>query len=71
MRGSLEYGDVEPDICSGRDAWKWSVEGSCGNCQEVSVFRCHDGYKRYTDGTMDYTICEGLISCDGQLNLCP
>lgn len=69
-RGSLRYIDREPDVCAGRDAWKWDT-GACGRCQESAVYRCHDGWKIYTDDSMDPTICEGLISCDGQLNTCP
>lgn len=69
-RGSIEYMDREPDVCNGRDAWKWKV-GACRDCNESAIFRCHDGWKRYSDGTLAPTICEGLISCDDQLTLCP
>jgi hypothetical protein len=69
-RGSLQYMDREPDVCAGRDAWKWTIEGTCGDCLESTVFRCHDGYKRYSDGTVEPTICQGLISCDNTLMLC-
>lgn len=74
MRGSLEYRDREPDVCGTnpgdrRDAWKWEESG-CGECQESAVFRCHDGWKEYTDGTTDPTICQGLVSCDGNLTPC-
>lgn len=69
-RGSLRYADREPDVCLGRDAWKWKV-GACGNCQSSAVFRCHDGWKWYPNATSpDPTICEGLVSCDNQLTLC-
>ncbi|HEX8597700.1 MAG TPA: hypothetical protein VF952_04205 [Chloroflexia bacterium] len=71
LRGSIQYKDREPDVCNGKDAWKWKV-GACGNCQQSAVFRCHDGYKKF-DGN-DYwepTICQGLVSCDDQLTLCP
>jgi hypothetical protein len=70
-RGSLQYIDREPDVCVGRDAWKWSV-GACGNCSESAVFRCHDGYKKYpANDYWDPTICQGIVSCDGNLSLCP
>lgn len=70
-RGAVQYIDREPDVCAGKDAWKWKVRGSCGNCNTESVFRCHDGYKKYPDATnWDSTICEGLISCDGNLTVC-
>ena len=71
-RGSITYMDREPDVCGvaeRRDAWKWKV-GACGECQESAVFRCHDGWKQYSDGTLDPTICQGLVSCDGKLTPC-
>jgi hypothetical protein len=69
-RGSIQYMDREPDVCAGRDAWKWKFEGSCGECNQSAVFRCHDGWKRYSDGTLDPTICQGIVSCDNKLTLC-
>lgn len=68
-RGQLQYWDREPDVCLGRDAWKWQV-ANCGSCTEAATFRCHDGYKRYADGTVEPTICEGLVVCDGKLTTC-
>lgn len=69
-RGQIQYMDREPDVCAGRDAWKWTV-GACGDCQESAVFRCHDGYKKYPDNNYwDPTICQGLVACDGQLTPC-
>ncbi len=71
-RGSIQYKDMEPDACAGRDAWKWTIEGQCGNCQQSSVFRCHDGYKKYpANNYWDPTICQGIVACDGQLTPCP
>jgi hypothetical protein len=70
-RGQIQYIDREPDVCAGRDAWKWKIVGACGDCNNSAVFRCHDGYKKYPDSTTwDPTICQGLVSCDDQLNLC-
>jgi hypothetical protein len=69
-RGALQYWDREPDVCNGRDAWKWKV-GACGNCSTSAVFRCHDGYKRYANGTVEPTICQGLVACNDQLTPCP
>lgn len=74
-RGSLTYMDREPDVCGAsfsdrRDAWKWKV-GACGECEESAEFRCHDGWKQYSDGTTDPTICQGLVACDGKLTPCP
>lgn len=74
FRGSIEYRDREPDVCGAggngrRDAWKWEVTG-CGDCQESAVYRCHDGWKEYSDGSTDPTICQGLVSCDGSLTPC-
>lgn len=72
-RGSISYMDREPDVCGvaeRRDAWKWKV-GACGDCRESAVFRCHDGWKQYSDGTLDPTICQGLVSCDDELTPCP
>ena len=68
-RGSIQYMDREPDVCAGRDAWKWSV-GACGSCSQDAVFRCHDGWKKYSNNTVDPTICQGLVSCDNTLTLC-
>lgn len=69
-RGAIQYKDMEPDACNGRDAWKWKV-GACGNCETSAVFRCHDGYKKYPNSTYwDPTICQGLVSCDNKLTLC-
>jgi hypothetical protein len=69
-RGSIQYIDMEPDACYGKDAWKWSV-GACGDCSDSAVFRCHDGYKKYPNAaSWDPTICQGMISCDGELKLC-
>lgn len=71
-RGSIQYKDMEPDACNGRDAWKWTIQGQCGNCQNSSVFRCHDGYKKYpSNNYWDPTICQGIVACDGQLTPCP
>ncbi len=69
-RGSIQYMDREPDVCAGKDAWKWKIDGRCGNCQESAVFRCHDGFKRYSDNTFEPTICQGLVSCDNKLTPC-
>jgi hypothetical protein len=69
-RGQIQYMDCEPDVCAGRDAWKWKV-GACGDCHDSAVFRCHDGWKKYPDSqAWDSTICQGLVSCDGKLTLC-
>jgi hypothetical protein len=69
-RGSIQYMDREPDVCNGRDAWKWKV-GACNDCAESAVFRCHDGYKKYPGRSYwDATICQGLVSCDGRLTPC-
>ena len=69
-RGSLQYMDMEPDACAGRDAWKWDV-GACGNCAESAVFRCHDGFKKYpANNYWDPTICQGIVACDQRLTLC-
>lgn len=71
-RGSIEYMDREPDVCNGRDAWKWTINSACRGCNENIVFRCHDGYKKYDPaGPWTPTICEGIISCDNELTLCP
>lgn len=70
-RGQIMYRDREPDVCAGRDAWKWTIEGSCGNCANSSTFRCHDGWKKYPSNSYwDPTICQGIVACDGQLTLC-
>jgi hypothetical protein len=67
----IRYIDREPDVCNGRDAWKWKIDGRCGNCANFSVYRCHDGWKKYVDRPYwDPTICQGLVSCDGRLSLC-
>lgn len=68
-RGSIQYMDREPDVCAGRDAWKWSV-GACGDCSQSAVFRCHDGFKKYSNNTLDPTICQGIVACDNHLTLC-
>jgi hypothetical protein len=70
-RGSYRYIDREPDVCNGKDAWKWTIEGACGNCAERSTYRCHDGWKKYPDRTYwDPTICQGIVACDGRLTVC-
>lgn len=70
-RGSIQYMDREPDVCNGKDAWKWTIKGSCGSCAQSAVFRCHDGYKKYPDSAYwDPTICQGIVSCDGTLTTC-
>lgn len=70
-RGSIQYKDREPDVCAGRDAWKWTIEGQCGNCATSSQFRCHDGWKKYPGNDYwDPTICQGIVACDGRLTLC-
>jgi hypothetical protein len=70
-RGQIQYQDREPDVCAGRDAWKWQV-GACGNCSQSAIFRCHDGYKKLPDNNFwEATICQGLVSCDNQLTPCP
>ncbi len=69
-RGSIQYMDREPDVCAGKDAWKWDV-GSCNDCSNSAVYRCHDGWKKYPNSnSLDPTICAGLVSCDGSLTLC-
>jgi hypothetical protein len=72
-RGNIQYMDREPDVCPpGKDAWKWTVEGPCGECTTTATFRCHDGWKKYPDNAYwDPTICEGLVECDNRLTLCP
>jgi hypothetical protein len=74
-RGSITYGDYTPNICGTagkRDAWKWSIQSACRQCDDNITFRCHDGWKKYDpNGPLTPTICEGIIACDGQLNLCP
>jgi hypothetical protein len=71
FRGQIQYKDNEFNPCAGRDAWKWKIEGHCGNCQQSAVFRCHDGYKKLPNSNnWEPTICEGLISCDNKLTLC-
>lgn len=71
-RGSIQYGDLANNICNTRDAWKWTIQGACRGCSERIVFRCHDGWKKYDpNGPITPTICEGVISCDNQLTLCP
>jgi hypothetical protein len=71
-RGQIQYIDREPDVCWGKDAWKWTVHGECGNCHQTSVFRCHDGYKKLPDNNYwESTICQGLVSCDNKLTPCP
>jgi hypothetical protein len=69
-RGSIQYQDREPDVCAGKDAWKWKV-GACGSCTTSAVFRCHDGWKKYPGASSwDPTICQGIVSCDNVLKLC-
>ncbi len=69
-RGSFRYKDMESNACNGKDAWKWEV-GSCGECRDTAVFRCHDGYKKYPDSaSWDPTICQGLVVCDGTVRTC-
>jgi hypothetical protein len=70
-RGQYQYKDDPANPCLGRDAWKWKVDGHCGNCQQSSVFRCHDGYKKAPNSAVwENTICEGLIACDTKLTSC-
>ena len=70
-RGSYRYIDREPDVCNGKDAWKWTITGACGNCATSSTYRCHDGWKKYPERTYwDPTICQGIVSCDGRLTVC-
>ena len=70
-RGQLQYQDREPDVCLGRDAWKWTIDAPCGSCAQNVTFRCHDGWKKYPDSnTWDPTICQGKVSCDNQLTPC-
>ena len=71
-RGQIQYMDKEPDVCAGKDAWKWKIQGACGNCQTSSVYRCHDGYKKLPNNNYwESTICQGLVSCDDKLTPCP
>lgn len=70
-RGQIQYKDREPDVCNGKDAWKWKV-GTCGTCQTSAVFRCHDGYKKLPNNNYwEPTICQGLVACDDKLTPCP
>lgn len=69
-RGGLRYVDREPDVCAGKDAWKWDV-GACGECAQSAVFRCHDGWKKYpANNYWDPTICQGMVVCDQRLTVC-
>jgi hypothetical protein len=71
FRGQIQYMDREPDVCAGKDAWKWTFNHACGNCRQSAVFRCHDGYKKYPNAaSWDPTICQGLVACDNRLMLC-
>lgn len=70
-RGSIRYADREPDVCQGRDAWKWTIEGQCGSCAQNTTFRCHDGWKKYPESdSWDPTICQGMVACDNELTPC-
>lgn len=70
FRGGIQYKDMESNACAGRDAWKWDA-APCGDCQSQALFRCHDGYKKYSgNASWDPTICQGLVICDGQLKTC-
>ena len=67
-RDQYKYGDLSPSDCDPdqrqgtRDAWRWAVS-SCAGCAPA-MFRCHDGYKRYPDGSSDYTVCQAMIGCN-------
>lgn len=61
----------ENNICAGKGAWKWKIDGNCGSCSKNSTIRCHDGYKQVQGQAPEWTICEGLVICDDKLNTCP
>jgi hypothetical protein len=67
QRGRFTLGDTT-DICSvggiAKDAWQWSV-ANCPPCSPA-VFRCHDGWKLDPIGTLSLTICQALVTCNGQ-----
>jgi hypothetical protein len=73
--GSYTWRDYPGDICAAysgqaaRDAWRWDV-GPCGTCNPA-VYRCHDGEKRTGTGEWQFTICEGLATCNGSPVTCP
>jgi hypothetical protein len=68
-RDHYKFGDLSPSNCDPderlgtRDAWRWAVS-SCAGCAPA-MFRCHDGYKRYPDGSADWTVCQAMIGCNG------
>ena len=71
-RGSFQYIDMPVNACNGKDAWKWQIEGACGECSRSAWYRCHDGYKKYPDENFwTPTICQGIVTCDDQLKSCP
>lgn len=73
-RGSFElralpFPSCEPNPPYVADAWSWST-GDCGYCSPA-VWRCHDGHKREAGGSWVFTICEGLLGCNGGPYGCP
>lgn len=62
------YGDYPNDVCTvnsiDADAWRWEIS-SCGSCTPA-VYRCHDGFKDDSAGH-HFTICQGLVVCNGAL----
>jgi hypothetical protein len=67
QRWAVSLGDTT-DICSlggvAKDAWRWSV-ANCPPCSPA-VFRCHDGWKLFPDGTLSLSVCQALVACNGQ-----
>ncbi len=65
-------GDYTPDICYNpqagfsADAWRWEIS-TCEGCTPA-VYRCHDGWKQEPDSTNHFTICQGLVVCNGSLH---
>lgn len=60
------YTDYEPNICDGSyDLWNHTGT-PCAYCPTSVKYRCHDGYKHFSDGSPNqWVICHSTSYCDG------
>jgi hypothetical protein len=56
---------LRPSECAagGWDGWRWVYSGACGSCARSIAWRCHDGWKRASNGSWFKTICRRRVEC--------
>ncbi|HXA61021.1 MAG TPA: hypothetical protein VNW94_17820 [Streptosporangiaceae bacterium] len=56
---------LRPNQCyaGSYSGWLWKHNTACGACKHSVTWRCHDGYKRTSNGSFFRTICRWATAC--------